>query len=143
MSKCSTRGERSGQDFYYRTIAAPTAIPAKVTRAMFTCNASAPAMKLSPGPNCPLLPPGLGARPPGLPPPSTLGLAVGRMLGVVLLLVWLPLVEFVFEEFPLFVGEGAAGVITWVMEISCVCVWPFTATKFVLTNVVVNGVVAL
>lgn len=75
-----------------------------------------------------------------MPPPSTLGFAVGRIVGVV---VWLPLeFEFEFEEFPLFVGEGAEGVMTWVMGTSIVLDSPLATCTIVLVNIVVKGVVA-
>lgn len=54
----------------------------------------------SPGPYAPFPPPGLGA-PAGLPPPATLGFAVGRLLGVVLDVV----VAFVFVLLPEELGE--------------------------------------
>lgn len=113
------------------------ATPARVISAILTCSINAPAIKLSPGPYNPPLPPGLGARPPGLPPPLILGLAVGKMLGLEELV---PLDEFESEEFPLLDG-GGVGVTTEVIVTCWVCDSPFMTTESVLTKTVVKGVV--
>lgn len=78
-----------GPTLLYNPIPIPTATPAATSSPLFTFNNKAPAIYPSPGPYWPPLPPGTGA-PPELPPPSTLGLAVGRLLAVVVLLDVVP-----------------------------------------------------
>ena len=84
----------------YSTTANPTATPiAATTSAAFTRSTSPAATYPSPGPYAPFPPPGEGA-PPELPPPSTLGFAVGRLLVAVAALLDVPFPEFAAVPFP-------------------------------------------
>jgi hypothetical protein len=107
-------------------------------------------MPLSPGPNAPP-PPGLGA-PAEFPPPSTLGLAVGRLLGVTVLLV----VEFPddagdvelpdAEELPAGVAEAeaeAAGESVTTLVMICVVVWRFESSPTLVLRTVDTGALVL